>query len=1148
MADLPKSPLPPPYDDEDTDALPPTFAYPRPPAPPTEEFSGPLPDALEGVDSGIPFDLPTIEEYERQQQAKPTYVNQPPAAPPTLPGTGGLDPNPDLTATSSGERTYASQKPVPPPADSTLLGGQSPYTRQAQSQPHTTQPAPRSTPPAPPAASPYRPERAAMPYQPSSGEVNPGLPRSAQGVYVPPPPAASVNPGLPPPSAARQKPSKRAFGLRPMTCLYAFIGLMVTLCGGSTVMILTAAALFIPRIEAQWESQLQRVDNHRAFETTFIYDRYGDVLFEAFSEGRRERVRYEQFPRDLINATVAIEDGTFWENPGINPAATLVALTQFLRASEGQRVAGGSTITQQLVRNVLFDFQKRAQISAARKAEEIILALLLTQRRSKQDILTLYLNEIYYGNLAYGAQTAARTFFNKDVQALTLGEAALLAGLPQAPADLDPLNPDPSVQERVRQRWIQVLNEMVKDGYITDAQRRDTIAQGLSFNPRPVSLKAPHFTIYAQREFERIMASLGYAPDEVARGGYRVYTTVDQNVNQMAQQVARDQVGRLTNQQVSNASVVVLKPLTGEIIGMVGSIDYNSTAIDGKVNVAIAFRQPGSTVKAFTYAAALERGFSPGAVIWDTPTEIGIPGQPLYVPRNYDGAFHGPMTMRFALANSYNIPAVQTLRLVGVDYLLSFLRRFGVESLNQDASQYGLSLTLGGGEITLMELTAGYAVFANQGNYVQPTSILCIADTQGRILYQYENGCLPQAGQPNAETVQRGGYGRLAVDPRIAYLITDILSDNAARSAAMGSNSPLRTDGIGTAVKTGTTNDFKDNWTVGYTRNVAVGVWVGNNDGKPMRNVSGLAGAAPIWNQVMLNIHNTPGLLNPFAINGQLMADKPEQPPGGMRLLQICDHRRLTDPATDCPRINEWFLDNPIAVPDLSGGVQYLDVPSRPAPSATMEEVSPDVYRALVLPLPPEYANAIQFQLGPGDKQPPPPKYCRVGEGMPADTPGVQALLFIAAPVTSQSDAAQAEHYARGRNLAFLPTIECTPDMVNLGYGAFGGAIVPPQDGMNITQIVSPFNGQVVTGDMPIIGTALFDMSQVNFYHLFIIGGPFSEWTYLGTEGRSSVVDGQLGTLNVGGLPSGTYGLRLALMRDGGQIVQPPFDITFVIP
>jgi len=1140
MADLPHSPLPPPYDDEDTDDLPPTVAYPqadrRPPAPPTEEFSGPLPSALEGVDSGVPFDLPTVEEYERQQQAKPTYSSLPPA-PPTLPGTGGLDPNPDLSAPSPSERTYASPRPPQPPADPTLLGSATPYTRQSQpQQPHTTQPAPS------------RPPRPYAPPAPAAPGVNPGLPRQAQGAYVPPPPAAGVNPGLPPPSAARQKPQRRALGLRPMTCLYAFIGLILTVCGGSTVMLLTAAALFIPRIEAQWEGQLQRVDDYRAFETTFIYDRYGDVLFEAFGEGRRERVDYEQFPRDLINATVAIEDGTFWENPGINPAATFVAFTQFIRASDGERVAGGSTITQQLVRNVLFDFEKRAQVSAARKVEEIVLAVLLTQRRSKEDILTLYLNEIYYGNLAYGAQTAARTFFDKDVEALTLGEAALLAGLPQAPADLDPLNPDPVVQERVAQRWQTVLDEMVQDGYISDAQRREALSQGLQFNPRPISLKAPHFTVYAQAEFERIMTSLGYAPDEVARGGYRVYTTLDQNVNQMAQQVARDQVTTLAGQDVSNAAVVVLKPLTGEIISMVGSIDYANDAIDGRVNVAIALRQPGSTMKAFTYAAALERGLSPGAVIWDTPTEIGIPGQPLYVPRNYDGSFHGPMTMRFALANSYNIPAVQTLRLVGVDYLLSFLRRFGVETLSEDASQYGLSLTLGGGEMTLMELTAGYAVFANQGNYVQPTSILCIADTQGRILYQYENSCLPQAGQADGETIQRGGYGRLALDPRIAYLITDILSDNGARSAAMGSSSPLRTDGIGTAVKTGTTNDFKDNWTVGYTRNVAVGVWVGNNDGRPMRNVSGLAGAAPIWNQVMLGVHNTPGLLNPFAINGQLMADKPEQAPGGMSYAQICDHRRLTDPATDCPRTSEWLIDGALAVPDLSGSVQYLDPAPRPAPSATLEEISPDVYRALVLPLPPDYANTIQFQLQPGDKQPPPPKYCRMGEGAPSDTPGVQALLFIAGPTTSQSDAAQAEQYARNRGLAYMPIIECSGDMLNLGYGTAGSAIVPPQDGMNITQIVSPFNGQVVTGDIPIIGTALFDMSQVNFYHLFIIGGPFSDWTYLGTEGRSSIVDGQLGTLNVGGLPSGTYGLRLALMRDGGQIVQPPYDISFVIP
>lgn len=1157
----------------DTDDLPPTVVYPEadkgasasPASPrraePTDELSEPLPAVLE---DGIPFHLPSVEEYERQErerQAKsnsaPTYQNMPPVADPTLAGTGGLDPNPDMTLPAQGERTTPAQAGTTLPAHSapTFAKGIPPAPAQS------TIPAPPSTPrygtpasipnPASYAAS-ATPEHAR--YQRPS--VNPQAPLNAQGAYVPAPPAQAplgvgVNPGLPKASPARQAPQKRWLGVRPMTCLYLFMGMFATLCGGSFLLILTFAGLFIPRIEAQWTAQLERVDNYDAFETTFIYDRYGETLFEAFGEGKRENVTYERFPQDLINATVAIEDGTFWSNPGINVGATVVAFTQFLRASDGERVAGGSTITQQLVRNVLFDFEKRAQVSTARKAEEIVLALLLTQRRSKQDILTMYLNEIYYGNLAYGAQAAAQTFFGKDVSALSLGEAALLAGLPQAPADLDPLNPDPVAQQRVFERWQLVLTEMVEDGYISAQQREATIAQGLSFSPAQTALKAPHFTVYAQREFERIMQELGYAPDELARGGYRVYTTIDQSVNELALQAAQQQVAQLAGQRVSNASVVVLKPLTGEIIGMVGSIDYNSTTIDGRVNVAIALRQPGSTVKAFTYSAALERGFNAGKVIWDTPTQIGIAGQPMYEPRNYDGRFHGPVNMRTALANSYNIPAVQTLRLVGVDYLLALLKRFGIETLGDDASQYGLSLTLGGGEVSLIELTAGYAVFANQGNYVQPTSILCIADTQGNILYQYEAGCLPEAGTVNNNTLQRGGYGRLALDPRIAYLITDMLGDNAARSPAMGSNSPLRTDGIGTAVKTGTTNDYKDNWTVGYTRNVAIGVWVGNNDGTPMLNVSGLSGAAPIWRQTMLGIYNTPGLLNPFAINGQLMADKPE-PPAGMSLRQICDVRNLQDGATDCNRINEWFLDGAAGVPDMQGNLQYVEAPQTPPPTSYMEEISPDVYRALVVPLPQEYANSIVFQLQAGDKQPLPPKYCRLPVNAPTDVVGIQTLLFIAGAVTSQGDAVEAERYARNNNLAYLPTIECTGDMLNMGMmqaGGVGGSSTGGNSSYNVAVIMSPQNGQVVTEDMPIWGTAQFDPSQVDYYHLFIIGGPFSQWTPLGQAHYNGMVEGQLETLNVGGLPSGVYGLRLGFLKNGVDgLVQAPFDIQFVIP
>ncbi|MEO1646961.1 MAG: penicillin-binding transpeptidase domain-containing protein, partial [Chloroflexota bacterium] len=330
-------------------------------------------------------------------------------------------------------------------------------------------------------------------------------------------------------------------------------------------------------------------------------------------------------------------------------------------------------------------------------------------------------------------------------------------------------------------------------------------------------------------------------------------------------------------------------------------------------------------MKPFTYAAAMELGMTAGDVIWDTPVSVPQPGQPAYEPVNYDRSFHGPMTIRRALANSYNIPAVQAVRMTGVDYLLGMMDRVGVSTLD-DPSRYGISLTLGGGEVSLLELTNAYGVFANVGTYVPPTSILCVVDNNDNIVYQYEGGCPEGVGNFTTNTVDRSGLNveEEVLDPRIAYTMTDIMSDNSARSIEMGSNSPLYTPSIGTAVKTGTTNDIKDNWTIGYTRNVVVGVWVGNNNGDPMVNSSGLTGAAPIWNSVMTSIYTQPGVLDAFAVDGQIMQDIPNAP-AGMSRTQICDVRAVTIGATGCPRtINEWLLNSPALVPDANGNMISL--------------------------------------------------------------------------------------------------------------------------------------------------------------------------------------------------------------------------------
>ncbi|MFQ3648310.1 MAG: transglycosylase domain-containing protein [Anaerolineae bacterium] len=1056
-------------------------------------------------DTDVPFHLPHADADEHtldrrhamhQMPTMPVF-REPGKSDPrrTLVGSGGLDPNPDMTYPS--EPTLANMPSV---------------TMPQQTQDHAR----------------WQPSAQASPYV------------AAQGAYVPPPPAPYAG-GKPLPT---RRPAPRRFLGLPAGCLYALGALVFTVCGGLTFLTVAVFSVFIPYLESQWESELSRVDNYRAFQSTFINDRSGQRLFEVFNEGRRTTVPYERFPRHLINATIAIEDSSFWTNIGIDVPATTVALLQFLGAGGEGNTPGGSTITQQLVRNVLFDPQKRAERSAARKAEEIILAILLTQRRSKEDILTLYLNEIYYGNLAYGAQTAAQVFFSKNVEDLTLGEAALLAGLPQAPADLDPLNPDPAVQARVYARQRQVLDEMVDEGFITPQERDQALAQGLTFNPQQTSLRAPHFTVYAQRELTAIMQGLGYSPADLARGGYTIYTTVDLGITDLALQAARQQVRQLANNRVTNAAVLVLKPLTGEILAMVGSVDYDSTVIDGRVNVTTALRQPGSTMKIFTYSAAIERGMTPGDVLWDVRTDIGIPGQPTYSPRNYDGQFRGPMIMRTALANSYNIPAVQTLRLTGVDYLLQFLRRLGVTSLRQDPGLYGLSLTLGGGEISLVELTAGYATYANLGAYVEPTSILCIVDPNNNAIYMYENGC-PQTVNITAQTYQRTGLGRQALDPRIAYLMTDILSDNVARTPAMGANSPLNTPGIASAVKTGTTNDYKDNWTVGYTSNVAVGVWTGNNDGTPMQNVSGLTGAAPIWNAVITGIYNNPAMRNTLAVGGQLLPDKPA-PPSGMSQRQICDVRRLTDPSPTCPAfVTEWFLDGGIGIPDAEGNLQFIPPAPLPPNTRTIQLVSPGVFQAYVVPLPPEVAATVQFQINPaaGDKQPPPPRYCLLDENTPPETPGVLDLLFIQRAITSQGDDVEAERFAQSRNLAYMPNVRCPPDISGLGLAAGGSG----GSSINVAIITSPGNGQIVSGNVPILGSAQFDPNVVGYYHLYIRGGPFADWTALGQPGRSPVINGQLETLFGAGLPSGQYQLRLALQTPSGDFVQQPYEVTFTL-
>jgi membrane peptidoglycan carboxypeptidase len=1102
-------------------------------------------DAAAKADDDETGDLPAVDDAapggfksnENNMPTMPVYAQPSGRDNNTLMGTGGLDPNPDL-------RTAAPQTIKAPRVVAGGVGVPAPIPHQQVTQ------------------AMQAPQAGYNPYQAPPPVVPPNMPNALppmpqQGGYQQPPSMYTPQDAAPAASApkgkAKKGPRRKIMGMN-AGCVYAVLGLLLSVCGGSTLLTAIIGGWAFNRVSALAAERVTAINDYTAFQSTYLYDRNGVQLYEIFNEGRRETVAYEQFPQVLIDATIATEDDSFFNNSGIDLQSTIRATLQYIGVGEGS--TGGSTITQQLVRGVLFDYQYRLERSVTRKAEEIVLSLALTQQKTKQEILAMYLNEIYYGNLAYGAQAAARVFFNKDVSALTLGEAALLAGLPQSPANLDPLNPDPIVQDRVLTRWRYTLDRMLKLGFITQAEHDQALADGLQFNPSEIPLRSPHFVVFARTELEQLMSAIGYSPEQIANGGWQVYTTVDTRIDDATRQLAAEQVTRLNGNNVTNGAVVVIQPMTGQILAMAGSIDYFNDAIDGRVNVTTAPRQPGSTMKIFTYSAAIEGGWlTPASVLWDTPTRMRPEYPEGTPPRNYDGSFRGPVTIRFALANSLNIPALQAMRYVGVEYYVPFLKRLGMGSLSDDLSQYGISMTLGGGEVTLLELTRGYGVYANQGNYVPTTSILCVLDNSNTILYEYQNSC-PRGNRNDrtiARTVDTPGVTTPVLDPRIAFMMSEFLADNNSRSAVMGSNSPLNTGTLITSVKTGTTNDFKDNWTVGYTPNVVVGVWVGNNDGDPMNGVSGLAGAAPIWNSVITMIHNNPDYLNQFAVGGAL---NPEawDPPAGMTYTRVCDVRRLTDNSTNCPAsTNEWLLDSPAGLPDGAGGLAYPPSSGSPLISTidqgvTLTEESYSVIRVVVQPLDPAFSAAIQFNVPPGQTAPPPPLYCRVPDDLQASAAAAQSLLFLAPPInprlsaeSNSEDAAGAENWARARGIAFLPSITCTPDMLTAGGGFIGGG------GVGLVGVISsPANGQTINGQTTVFGTASFTSDQVRFYKLEIRGGAWADWTTIGDVSSAAVVNGQLGIIPP--LPVGTYELRLVLASAlNSDFALTPYVIQFTV-
>ncbi|MCX7996730.1 MAG: penicillin-binding protein [Patescibacteria group bacterium] len=583
--------------------------------------------------------------------------------------------------------------------------------------------------------------------------------------------------------------------------------------------------------------------------STHIYDRNGKLLYEIFSEQNRTPVRLESLPKYVAQATIAVEDKDFYRHSGVS------IISGVLRAIKDtyltNQLQGGSTLTQQLVKSALLSPERTVQ----RKAKEIVLALWAERIFSKDEILELYLNQVPYGGEAYGVEEASKKFFGKSATEITLPEAALLAGLPQAPSLYSPyLNP-----ELAKSRRNDVLDRMVQEGYITADEGERAKASPIEVQLPKVDIKAPHFVFYVKKELEEL-----YGKELVEEGGLRVTTTLDLDIQASAEAILREEIAQLKNLNVTNGALLVTRPPTGEILAMVGSVDYFATP-SGAFNVTTANRQPGSTIKPINYAIGIDRKIvTASSVFLDVQTCFDVPGQvQKYCPRNYDGKFHGPVGLRYALANSYNIPAVKMMAYNGVSDFIASAEAFMINSF-QDPSRYGLSLTLGGGEMKMTEMAQAFSAFPNRGRPKKLQSILKIEDKTGKTLATFvDPNFVADVKKPLKSPNFFAMRGPRAIKEGTAFIISHILQDNQARSAAFGTNSELVIKGKTVSVKTGTTDSLKDNWTIGFTPNFLTVVWVGNNDNTPMNQnlVSGVTGAAPIWNRVMtMVLENQPDL------------------------------------------------------------------------------------------------------------------------------------------------------------------------------------------------------------------------------------------------------------------------------------------------
>lgn len=568
--------------------------------------------------------------------------------------------------------------------------------------------------------------------------------------------------------------------------------------------------------------------------TTQILDRNGKLLFKIYQDENRTPISLSSLPPYVKEAFLAIEDNGFYHHSGFSVSSVIRATYHNLVK---QKTEGGSTITQQLVKNALLTNEKTWQ----RKVKELILAIEVESVYDKDQILEMYLNEVGFGGPAYGIQEAANQYFGVDAMDLSLPQAAFLAGLPKAPSKYSPyLSPALSL---VRQNL--VLSQMVKDGYIDQSQSDQAAITKLEFISPKIQINAPHFVMYV-----RDLLVDQYGEEMVSHGGLKVTTSLDLDLQKKAENVLNQELGRLSGMNVGNGSILITRPNSGEILAMVGSRNYFDVSHDGQVNLTTSLRQPGSSIKVVNYALAFEKGATPNTLLKDEPISFNLPGSGLWIPKNYDGRFHGTLPIRYTLANSYNIPAVQLLAKNGVANMVALGRDMGITTWNEP-DRYGLALTLGSAEVKMTDMAVVYGTLANNGLRIPLNPVIKIEDVTGRTI-SFDQ-CL--SGLPcQTKTVLK---------PETTFFMNDILSDNSARAAAFGYRSVLNLEPYKAAVKTGTSNDLRDNWTIGYTPDYLVAAWVGNNDNSPMSRVaSGITGASPIWSQIMTNLlknntHNT---------------------------------------------------------------------------------------------------------------------------------------------------------------------------------------------------------------------------------------------------------------------------------------------------